>query len=557
MDSVSQLVLNMQHYPVDDYIFGDYIMEEMCQDSITELLSYLTPVNMRIVHISQNNHFDKTSFWYQVPYSVSAISHKNITCWQEVRTRNELYLPPVNPYIVADPEIIAKDKNLSQEEAADTRPSLIANSTELSFWFKQDATFKVPKGYIYINIDSPFAIESDANIAMTRLFIDLYADAIIEEYYDAELAGIHYHLYPHQGGMTLQLSGISAKQGDLLTRLLNSLKSAFFTEHRFILVKKQLIEHWNNADKSKSISQLFSTLSSAMQPKNPSSETLAKALQAKDFKEFTLFCHKIFEKVAIEALVHGNWSEEDAKEINQTINQAFIGQQCANSAIQIPVIDITNKGEINFPLLLPDHDHASVLYYPQKDKDVFSIAKTMITSHLLSPLFFQDMRTEKQYGYLVGVGYVPINRYPGIAFYIQSPHTDSQSLVVAMDEFIEQCQTALQDMSEDDWRHLQHGLAGQLQEKDASLRIKSQRFWAAICNKDNEFSHKDELINAIMTLTLADIITFISTLLVKSSTPDRITLVTFPSSESLEQNSLSGKIINDLDEITNLYPKKH
>ena len=95
-------------------------------------------------------------------------------------------------------------------------PEVIEQANGLTIWYKQDTSFKVPKGYIYINIDAPLSIANIENIAMTRLLVNLYSDTLIEENYDAELAGIHYHLYAHQGGVTLALSGISEKQGDLL-----------------------------------------------------------------------------------------------------------------------------------------------------------------------------------------------------------------------------------------------------------------------------------------------------------------------------------------------------
>ena len=82
------------------------------------------------------------------------------------------------------------------------------------------------------------------------------------------------------------------------------------------------------------------------------------------------------------------------------------------------------------------------------------------------------MRTEKQYGYLVGVGFIPINRYPGIAFYIQSPHTDSVILTKAMNDFIARSDAYIANLPDEHWQHLQFGLASQLQEKDSNLRIK-------------------------------------------------------------------------------------
>jgi secreted Zn-dependent insulinase-like peptidase len=169
----------------------------------------------------------------------------------------------------------------------------------------------------------------------------------------------------------------------------------------------------------------------------------------------------------------------------------------------------------------------------------------MITSHILSPLFFQQMRTEKQYGYLVGVGYVPINSYPGIAFYIQSPHCDAFTLAKAMDEFISNSVSILDDISDEQWQHLMQGLASQLQEKDHNLRIKSQRFWAAICNKDEEFAHKENLLEAVLNLTLSQVKTFVKSSLVNACQPDRYIL--YSQSNLLEQaQKPSGEIIIDM-----------
>ena len=129
---------------------------------------------------------------------------------------------------------------------------------------------------------------------------------------------------------------------------------------------------------------------------------------------------------------------EHANEIVTNIKQAFNNNYSNEYSVKCPVIDITDKETFILPITIPEHDHATVVYTPLPTRSNKSIALTMIASHLLSPLFFQEMRTNKQYGYLVGVGYVPINRYPGIAFYIQSPHTDAITLTQAIDDFISQ-----------------------------------------------------------------------------------------------------------------------
>jgi secreted Zn-dependent insulinase-like peptidase len=544
LDSVTQLVTNMQHYPCEDYIFGDYIMSGMDDENVSHLLDYLNADNVRVIHVSQNNNFSQTSFWYQVPYHVSKISKKTLTCWQSLSTpthknykaNKTLFLPKENPYITGNPHVF-------DDVDQSTLPTKIEDTSGLAVWYKQDTTFKVPKGYIYIGIDSPYSIESVENIAMTRLFVDLYTNTVVEENYDAELACIHYHLYAHQGGITLQISGISENQPKLLKKLLYSLTHHDISQENFNLFKNQLITHWQNSDKSKSISQLFSTLSSLMQPNNPCSDDLAMALNKITFSQYQTYCKQLFDKVTLEVLVHGNWLIEHANEVVDTIKHAFNNTYSHEHSVECPVVDTTNKKTLFLPLTIPEHDHATVVYHPLPSRDDELVALTMVTGHLLSPLFFQEMRTDKQYGYLVGVGYVPINRFPGIAFYIQSPHTDAITLTKAIEDFITNSLEILKDIDEKDWSHLIHGLAGQLQEKDNNLRIKSQRFWAAICNKDLHFTHKEQLVDAILSLKFEQVIDFIKNQLMTQSNPDRIILMSIPA----EDSQVSEKIKHELN----------
>jgi len=561
LDSVSQLVINMQHYPEEDYIFGDYVMSGMSHANINKLLDYLTVDNMRIMHVSQQNHFSKNSFWYQVPYHVTKISEQQLSIWRNITSAKTthtkgLYLPAQNPYIVESPSIYPFEPPSDPGAITTNTPKKIIDKNGLVAWYKQDRTFNVPKGYLYIGIDSPFIVASVNNIAMTRLFVDLYTDTVIEENYDAELAGIHYHLYAHQGGVTLQLSGYSENQHLLLAKLLSRLQSHQVTEAHFELFKQQLIKHWKNSDKSKSISQLFATLSSVMQPNNPCSKSLAEALESITFSDYKTFTQQLFTQVTLEVLIHGNWLIEHAQQLCDGIEHAF--QHCVDEkyAMQCPVTDIKAKQTLLLPMTLPEHDHACVVYSAFDKKDDNTVALTMITSHILSPVFFQKMRTEKQYGYLVGVGYVPINRYPGIAFYIQSPHCDAFTLAKAMDEFISDSINVLEDISTEQWQNLAHGLASQLQEKDHNLRIKSQRFWAAICNKDEAYMQKEHLLEAVLSLTLAQVKEFVKEQLILACQPDRFIL--YSQSDLLEQtNKPVGETITDIDAFIKTSPIKY
>ncbi len=548
LDSVSQLVINMQHYPKADYIFGDYVMEGLNTSAFNSLIEYMVAPNVRIVSIGKQfvpQEKPMISRWYKVPYTVKSICQKTIDEWQRLDEVAQLYLPSENQYIVAHPKLVPYQNDNTKPL---TPPDHICQQDGLNAWFKHDISFNTPKGYIYISIDSPKVIESASNIAMTRLFVDIYSDAVVEEHYDAELAGIHYHLYSHQGGMTLQLSGISSKQAQLLPLLLESLLSCQYQQEKFELFKQQLINHWQNTENSKSISQLFAKLSSTMQPKSPSSKVLISALEAISFQDFKQFTRQIFDQVAIEVLIHGNWSKHMAEDMVSHIEQTFGDKLSNKNIVEIPCLDIKGQQQTNIPMELPDHDHAAVLYYPMPDKDLRTVALTMLINQLLSPIFFQEMRTEKQYGYLVGVGFIPINRYPGLAFYIQSPHTDSNTLTKAMNDFIGRIKEYMLTLPNEHWQHLQFGLASQLQEKDTNLRIKSQRYWAAICNKETSFNQKQQLIDIIKSLSISDLNEFIQLHFHGKSTDDRLSLLSYENSEQIAKMPADIKL-NDNTEL--------
>ena len=535
INSVSQLVINMQHYPKQDYIFGDYIMAGFNQTIFDQLLRYMTTTNLRLIVISQKvDDLSKINIsqWYNVPYSITNISDEHIKQWQQVNNNNELFLPKKNNYITTQPKLITGTFENKNDLLP---PKNIFQQQGLNIWFKHDISFNMPKGYIYLAIDSPQVIKNVGNIAMTRLFIELYNDVVAEKYYDAELAGIHYHLYYHQGGMTIQLSGISTKQVSLLSLLLSNLLNCNFCREAFELHKQKLMTRWKNSAKSKSISQLFAKLSTTMQPNSPDNLSLASALEEVNFEHFKDFIAQLFIQVTLEGLIYGNWSRASADEIVSNIKQKFINCSLQKNAIKSPCIDISNQQQITIPMELTDHDHAALLYYPMPDKSLRTVALTMLTNQLLSPIFFQEMRTEKQYGYLVGVGYIPINHYPGIAFYIQSPHTNSYQLTSAMNDFISRTSDYVTNLPMEHWQHLQLGLAGQLQEKYINLRIKSQYYWTTICNQEASFNQKQQLIDTIKSLSITDMVNFIKQHFLGSITDVRLSLLSYENSKQLQQ----------------------
>ncbi|MBU1438129.1 MAG: insulinase family protein, partial [Gammaproteobacteria bacterium] len=65
----SDLAVNLQHYPIEDYVFGDYRMELPPPELYHQLLSYFNADNLRLMLIAPEVPVDRQARWYHTPYS--------------------------------------------------------------------------------------------------------------------------------------------------------------------------------------------------------------------------------------------------------------------------------------------------------------------------------------------------------------------------------------------------------------------------------------------------------------------------------------------------------
>ncbi|MCV6021479.1 hypothetical protein OFO93_33780, partial [Escherichia coli] len=63
-------------------------------------------------------------------------------------------------------------------ENGDSLPELIEDLEGFRLWHLQDDEFRVPKGVVYVAIDSSHAVASPKNIVKTRLCVEMFLDSL-------------------------------------------------------------------------------------------------------------------------------------------------------------------------------------------------------------------------------------------------------------------------------------------------------------------------------------------------------------------------------------------
>lgn len=545
MDLVSHLVINMQHYKPSDIMYGDYMMLEYQPELLSSMLTYFTVDNLRVTIIAQGLEYDRSANWYFTPYSVAPFTLQQRQHYSQP-TSLSFSLPEKNPFICyeLDPQPL---------EEKSTIPQVIEELPGFKLWHLQDDEFRVPKGVLYVAIDSPQAISTPRNIVKTRLCVEMFLDSLAKETYQAEIAGMGYNMYAHQGGVTLTVSGFSKKQPELMQLILQRFANRDFSQQRFDTIKQQMIRNWRNAAQDRPISQLFNALTGILQPNNPPYAVLLEALETIEVDELAGFVERILAELHVEMFVYGDWTKTDALSLGNTLKDALrVKNQQYEESLR-PLVMLGKNGSFQREVFCDQEDSAVVLYYQCEETSPRSIALYSLANHLMSATFFNEIRTKQQLGYMVGTGNLPLNRHPGIVLYVQSPNAAPAELITSIDEFLNAFYMVLLELNEYQWHSSKRGLWNQIATPDTTLRSRAQRLWVAIGNKDHEFNQKEVVLQELKTLERSDMIRFVVNEL-KPRTANRLIMHT-QGNAHLESDKLElGLEIGSIDEFQ-LRPK--
>ncbi|MCE9679540.1 insulinase family protein [Shewanella sp. AS1] len=547
LDLASHLSINMHHYEIEDVIYGDYRMDGLDPEQASALLAKMTPDNMRLQLIAPDLNTEKQAAWYHSPYQVKPIAAKRLKAWYTPEVRQALTLPDANPFIISD-SIARPDKSLHPV------PTVVCEENGYRIWHKKDDEFKVPKGHMYLSLDSDQAALTPRHAALTRLYVEMLLDHLTEFTYPAEVAGLSYNIYPHQGGITLHLTGFTGKQEALLSLLINKARERSFTPERFKQIKKQILRTWYNQSRAKPISQLFTSLSVTLQKRSFEPHRMAEELEEIDLEDLHEHVRSFYEKIHLEGLVYGDWLTKEAQTLGKRLEHILSLVSSPSPESERELINLTNMGTVMREVSVDHQDSGIIVYYQSAETTPLKMALFSLLNHTMSSTFFHELRTKKQLGYMVGTGYLPLNRYPGMIFYIQSPSTGPLQLLQAIDEFIADFNYAVMQITNEQWQQTKQGLINQIMEHDPNLKTRGQRYWSSIGNKDYQFNQRESVVEQIADLTRAELIKFMMKKM-RTKRGDRLILFTTGNEHQHQERLMSDKMITDLRTFKQQAPK--
>jgi insulysin len=492
MGYVSALASGMQYYAPEDILRGPYMMDDYQEAVLAQLLQQIRPDNALVTFSDKSVKGDKVSKYYEVPYAQQPLDVKRIVGPDADPAAGAFHLPAPNEFIAEDVALV------TLPESMPAVPQVALETDRQKIWFMPDAEFRVPRGLTYINFRSPLVGQTAGQTALVALYTALLTDQVNEFAYPAQLAGMNFDFYKHSQGISLRVGGYNDKQALLLQRLLQGMVKPTFTQQRFDDIRADMIRSLQNSVAKRPSSQVVDDLNEALLYGEWGEQVLIAALQQTDMSALDHYIHDFWASATAEVLLYGNYNADETTQVSKLL-ASVVSSAPAPVLPERKVLKLAAGESVQYPVAVP-HDDSVVAWYLQGAGDSWpDRAATALTAQIMASGFFQELRTEQQLGYVVGVVDFPKAEVPGLVMLVQSPVADANTVTAAMQDFMLRVEPELDEAQFE--RH-KASLISDILRPDKNLNERGEYYWQAIARKEWDFAGRQSLADAVGALTL-------------------------------------------------------
>ena len=487
---VRSLAANLLVYPAIDVIRGPSAMNRFDPDLIRDYLDLLRPERALVTLTAPEVDTDAREPWFDVPYSVASLPSGILERWQQPLRRTGLTLPEPNPFVPENLTLLADTNGL---------PTRIDGAAPMEVWHLADASFGAPRATLRFDLRTP-GVDSAHGRVLATLYGRLLTDALNSYAYPARLAGLSYQLSGTANGLNLSLGGFDDKLEVLLDVVLDTMTTLELRPERFEHYQRELLRDLRNSLQQRPYQRIMGELSRLLETPGFSTEALLEAVAEVNLADLETWMHEALEAPGVLALIHGNVDAERAERLALRVRDT-LGGVAPGVGTQRQLVRLERQPVHR--LVATDHNDGALARYVQgRDQSWSERARFGLLGHMLSNPFFNDLRTERQLGYVVSAGTSVRVNTPGLFFVVQSGVAPPAEIERVTLEFLEGYRGRLARMSADEFEVERAGLLARLLEREQNLNARGSRLWRDLQDEIRTFDSREQLASAIRELTL-------------------------------------------------------
>lgn len=507
-DYVEEIAQNMQCFPSEHYLVGDKLYFDYDEEVIRACEDELTFENANVIIFSSRfateDICNERETWTRAAYCHDDFPEDWVKHLNELEVHPDLHLPEENHFI-------AKIFTLKEEPAftGDKYPIKIFEDDHGALWYKKDAKFNVPKGYICFHLISPLGRQSAKNAAAMDLWMSCLHQILSEDLYPAVAALLSYALYADDSGLVLQVSGFDHTLKLLFEEMLIRVVNFSPSESLFVTMKNQLFKsYYNILIKPGKLSK--DVRLTIIQKSYWSVVDKRIALKEISRDDLLNFSKTFLSSIYFEGLVQGNYMIEEALSlcaiVKEQTNAVPLSQDCffQQQTMHIPDGEAFCCVKSFSPT---DPNSVVVNYYQSQPGTIKTSCLMELLLSIMEEPCFDILRTKETLGYDVSCSYKCNYGIIGFCVMVRSPSNKFSCTYVdqRIEAFLRVFASEIQSLSEEEFSIQKSSLIDQKKCEDLNLKEEASRNWSEIVEKNYLFDRLHKEIECLQTLTLEEL----------------------------------------------------
>ena len=493
---VMSLSANMQNYPLQDLLFYSFRLDAFKGDFITQLLSYLTPENSRLLLISPDAVTDKDIPHYQGRYSQAKIPKERLQSWlnKAKEIKSKMILPVSNEWL---PEHIDLVKNEGNEKAVQ-----LIDELGLSVWYKQ-SELKEPKGTYKLQLNNDLNDQSPEARVKINLLLSIIKKELADLSFSTQEAGVSFSIGSYNG-LFINTSGYSDKQGKLLLLLLDHIQNMQFDDELLGLAKQELTRRINNKAKSKPMDLGLDGFRKIIRQPEWSDKTLLANIDKVTVEDLAELVKNIFSQSSLRLLALGNFSSSEVLQLTTQLKDKITIQP--HGFYQKKELNIEPlKGALNYIRYSEKEDDALVALYLTDSEGLASLAKAELLNKLLKPAFYDQIRTQEQLTYSPFTASFKVADSVAFGLFTQSPSIGTKALYARFEVFLDNFKSVLMKTKKSDFEEIKKAHIANYLTKPSNLSGEFSYLTNEWSDNKKEIDTKLKYVAALESVTLEQV----------------------------------------------------
>lgn len=491
---------NLHYYPANHVLDVSRVYEDFDPALIESYLNRIVPEKARVIYASPDVTSETKEERYDVAYSMEKIDAATLASWSDPKIVEGLSLPVANPYI-------AEDVSMSTSAKIDS-PKLAYDKPGLRLYYENKNEFDLPKSSLNFRIYSAKALESPAHMMAISLHSNIINDMMSAQSYPASQAGLYYGINSASRAYSVGVQGYNDKIDVFLKQLLENFDASKIDEDTFNRLKKNMVQNIENEKFGRPINQIFGVISVETAEHPISRIKRLTTIKEMGFGTFKSLLSDLFETVEVEGIYVGNIDKSDVDTIGAVLGRNFNGRLKTGLKAEVKALDLARETDLIRQVDI-DHNDSTIIWGLQGENDSYEErAKFALMRQILGQRFYKSLRTEQQYGYVVGLTTYAFDETPVALFYIQSPKAHPSELRAKIQEFLEGEVEYLETLSDEDYQGFVDGLLSSINKRFDNVYAKGNALHSDLIYERYNFDNRAQMTTAIKALSAKDVAAF-------------------------------------------------